>query len=169
MASGKVHDWVTHVMVIPTIIAAYAIFEFNFWDSIIIACGMWFGGIFLSPDLDIVSGPFYRWGPFRFIWLPYQWVAKHRSTLSHGIIFAPFIRLVYLTAICILVYFWGLESLQHHGWFLDVSAKYSFIRWFKANTHNFIVFGIGIWLGSFFHVVMDILSSTMKRVLRFSR
>jgi uncharacterized metal-binding protein len=53
------------------------------------------GGLYLSPDLDLKSLPWKRWGILRFLWLPYQRI-PHRHWLSH----APFVgsigRLLYL-------------------------------------------------------------------------
>jgi uncharacterized metal-binding protein len=47
-----------------------------------------FGTLFLSPDLDINSTPYKRWGIFRFLWWPYKVLFKHRG-LSHHPIFGP--------------------------------------------------------------------------------
>ena len=47
-----------------------------------------FGTHFLSPDLDIDSTPYKRWGVFRFLWWPYKVLFKHRG-LSHHPIFGP--------------------------------------------------------------------------------
>ncbi|MEB3286272.1 MAG: metal-binding protein [Vampirovibrionales bacterium] len=161
MASGKTHDWVTHLMVIPTLIVAYSVFECSFDQSVLIASGMWLGGIFLSPDLDTRSTPFYRWGPFRFIWWPYQWAVKHRSSLSHGLFVAPFFRLLYLTSACIVIYYAILWGIQKHGLFLDINARASIIHFFKWHPERFIYLGIGIWLGSLFHVILDVISSNL--------
>ncbi|MCK4937904.1 MAG: DUF2227 family putative metal-binding protein [Methanosarcinales archaeon] len=47
-----------------------------------------FGTFFLSPDLDIESSPYNRWGVFKFLWWPYKVIFKHRG-LSHHPIFGP--------------------------------------------------------------------------------
>lgn len=55
-----------------------------------------FGGLYLSPDLDIKSTPYLKWGYLRFLWIPYQKAIKHRSVLSHGILIGTTLRLLYL-------------------------------------------------------------------------
>ena len=52
-----------------------------------------FGTFFLSPDLDIDSSPYNRWGVFKFLWWPYKVIFKHRG-LSHHPIFGPLTILI---------------------------------------------------------------------------
>ncbi|MCG7849393.1 MAG: DUF2227 family putative metal-binding protein [ANME-2 cluster archaeon] len=52
-----------------------------------------FGTFFLSPDLDIESSPYNRWGVFKFLWWPYKVIFKHRG-LSHHPIFGPLTILI---------------------------------------------------------------------------
>ena len=52
-----------------------------------------FGTFFLSPDLDIDSSPYNRWGVFKFLWWPYKVMFKHRG-LSHHPIFGPLTILI---------------------------------------------------------------------------
>lgn len=47
-----------------------------------------FGTFFLSPDLDIESTPYKRWGLLRFFWWPYKVIFKHRG-FSHNPILGP--------------------------------------------------------------------------------
>jgi uncharacterized metal-binding protein len=51
----------------------------------------------LSPDLDIDSAIDDRWGPLRFLWLPYQKLTPHRSWFSHSGV-SGILRLLYLGA-----------------------------------------------------------------------
>ncbi|MDD4496673.1 MAG: DUF2227 family putative metal-binding protein, partial [Methanosarcinaceae archaeon] len=60
--------------------ASITIFSFSFL----------FGTYYLSPDLDIKSEPFKRWGPFRHIWWPYQKIFGHRGML-HNPLLGPLI------------------------------------------------------------------------------
>jgi uncharacterized metal-binding protein len=53
------------------------------------------GGLYLSPDLDLKSLPWKRWGILRIIWLPYQRI-PHRHWLSHAPIVGSIGRLLYL-------------------------------------------------------------------------
>lgn len=168
MASGKTHDVVTYFLLLPTLLFCQGYYK---WDqvgvglglgwgqSVLITVGVWFGGIFLSPDLDIKSRPFYRWGPFRFIWWPYQWAIKHRSSASHGLLFAPLFRLVYLSALCIIAY----QGLYNY---LIINpgngAKREILNFFRHHSDELVLLGIGICLGSLFHVILDTLSSGFR-------
>src|SRR6266566_7018649 len=58
-------------------------------------------GILFSPDLDLHSRPYRRWGPLRFIWLPYQKMIPHRSWVSHSFVFGPLFRVCYFALMVI--------------------------------------------------------------------
>ena len=52
--------------------------------------------LLLSPDLDLTRSRAYRrWGPLRWLWLPYAALFKHRQ-LSHHPLFGLLTRIVYL-------------------------------------------------------------------------
>jgi hypothetical protein len=55
-------------------------------------------GLYLSPDLDLISRPYKRWGVLRFIWLPDQRLIPYRSPLSHAPVLGLLLRLAYLAA-----------------------------------------------------------------------
>lgn len=163
MASGKTHDLATHAATPLVFLLADQTAHTGWYASMVLALGFWIGGIFLSPDLDTRSRPFYRWGWFRFIWWPYQWVAPHRSSASHGVIFAPFFRLLYLTAVLVLLYT-GL------AWFLE-SGRWSVEQFWRArpetrlflqqHLNDLLLLGVGIWGGSLLHVGLDTFSSAL--------
>jgi len=44
-----------------------------------------FATYFLSPDLDIDSTPYKRWGVFRDLWYPYKKLIKHGGISHHPI------------------------------------------------------------------------------------
>jgi uncharacterized metal-binding protein len=56
-----------------------------------------------GPDLDIQSRQYTRWSIFRFIWLPYRTIFRHRSRWSHGIIFGTLIRVIYFALVIALL------------------------------------------------------------------
>jgi uncharacterized metal-binding protein len=72
------------------------------------------GGLYLSPDLDLKSLPWKRWGILRFLWLPYQRI-PHRHWLSHAPVIGSIGRLLYLgvllSPVAIALY-WELQPLQ---------------------------------------------------------
>ena len=162
MAAGKTHDWVTYVLILPTMWVGYGLLGLSMYIMILVGLGVWIGGIYLSPDLDTRSRPFYRWGPLRFIWWPYQWVAKHRSSLSHGIVWAPIFRCVYLTAILILLYLVMTNAINTllYGHKPDFLGNRPEILYFFGNhAKDLLYLGVGVWLGSLYHVGLDMLAS----------
>jgi len=54
-----------------------------------------FSTFYLSPDLDINSSVYKRWGLLKIIWLPYKKLFNHRQR-SHGFITGPISLLLYL-------------------------------------------------------------------------
>ncbi|WP_292376851.1 metal-binding protein [Methanosarcina sp. UBA411] len=58
--------------------------EYTEFETIaIFSFALIFGTYYLSPDLDIKSDPFKRWGILKHIWWPYQKIFKHRGKLHH--------------------------------------------------------------------------------------
>jgi uncharacterized metal-binding protein len=102
MPSGKTHDTITFMLAVPTLAAAWAV-SGSIGLAIIVTCAMLFGGLMFGPDLDIQSRQYTRWGVFRFLWLPYRMLFRHRSRWSHGIIFGTLIRVIYFALIIALV------------------------------------------------------------------
>src|ERR671932_924179 len=92
MASGKNHDRSIHF-------ASPLVLVIGYWQfgelGIIAGASHLLGGLYLSPDLDLKSLPWKRWGVLRFIWLPYQKI-PHRHWLSHTPIVGSVGRLLYL-------------------------------------------------------------------------
>jgi len=62
------------------------------------ACGLVFGTVWLSPDLDhhVGSASARRWWLLRCIWAPYAMMIPHRSVLSHGPVIGTAGRLLWL-------------------------------------------------------------------------
>ncbi|HEY9687205.1 MAG TPA: metal-binding protein [Coleofasciculaceae cyanobacterium] len=160
MASGKTHEWVTVGFLPPVLMACRWGLHLDWPAVAMITVGTWVGGFLLSPDLDTRSRPFYRWGVFRFIWWPYQWVAKHRSGLSHGVILAPWLRLLYLSAVLIAIYTGlYLYLAQAAGLSADLhTPRQTILTFLKTHLHDFLLLGAGIWLGSLIHIILDRLS-----------
>jgi uncharacterized metal-binding protein len=159
MASGKTHDWVT-VALLPSVwLLAHWGFNLPFHQSLLVTIGAWIGGFYLSPDLDTPSRPFYRWGVLRWIWIPYQWAAKHRSPLSHGLLWASWLRLFYLTGMLALIYaglrqllaFWGLRSA--------LPPLLSAQQFLSVHQADFLMLGVGLWIGALIHIALDALTS----------
>lgn len=95
MPSGRTHDRIT-LWTLPATALLVGLASRDPAQVLIFASGYLVGGLLLSPDLDIHSRPYLRWGPLRWIWLPYRKVLHHRSMLSHGPLFGTLLRLLYL-------------------------------------------------------------------------
>lgn len=95
MPGYKTHDKIG-IGVTP-VIAGASIYLGNTTEyTVLLVTGFILSTYLLSPDLDLNSRIYRRWGLLRFIWLPYQKVIHHRSWLSHSGPVSATIRLAYL-------------------------------------------------------------------------
>ncbi len=106
MPSGKAHihiNWVALLLL--------NILIFIFYSDICIKYYVFFNISFLlvsyyiSPDLDIDSSVYRRWGIMRWIWYPYREVMKHQGA-SHSFIWGPIsiiLNLLIFVSIIILI------------------------------------------------------------------
>jgi len=93
MASGKIHD--KSIYFATPIVGILSGYYFSPVLGLIAASSHLLGGLYLSPDLDLKSLPWKRWGILRFLWLPYQRI-PHRHWLSHAPVVGSIGRLLYL-------------------------------------------------------------------------
>lgn len=165
MASGKTHDWVTVALLPSVFIISRWGMQWPWLACSLLTLGTWLGGSLLSPDLDTRSRPFYRWGLFRFIWWPYQWMIRHRSGLSHGILLAAWFRVLYLSAVLILVYIGVyLYLAQAAGLPADIRLpRQAVLSFLDRHLNDILLLGAGVWLGSLLHILLDSLSSAFRR------
>ena len=171
MAAGKTHDWITLALLGPVFWLVADPLNWGLATAAWVTVGTAAGGLLLSPDLDTPSRPFYRWGWLRMIWWPYQWCIRHRSSLSHGLVVAPLLRVAYLVAVLVLLYFggyfWLMGLLQIAP---DIDLPRRQVAAF-AQTHmtDLVALTIGICLGSLAHVALDALTSPVRWPPRFGR
>lgn len=89
MPSGETHlkiNWIVLILINILIVFFHTLIEireFALFNIIYILMSF-----FISPDLDVNSSVYKRWGILRWIWYPYREIMKHRG-LSHSIIFGP--------------------------------------------------------------------------------
>ncbi len=161
MPSGKIHDRVT-LAFLPFVwlICRWGL-HWGFWVCALVTLGAFIGGFWLSPDLDTRSRPFYRWGLLRFIWWPYHWAVRHRSVLSHGVWFASWLRLLYLSAVLALLYMAASLTLSRLGGIPFHSPRQDILRFAHAHIHDILWLGLGIWTGSLLHILLDKLCSSL--------
>lgn len=168
MPSGATHDRIT-LWTLPLVtgvtLAITRSSELTLW----IAGGFLFGGLMLSPDLDLRSRPFQRWGWFRWLWIPYQKSLHHRSFLSHGLIIGTVVRVIYLLLwigalgfllAAIAVQFsavaWGWTDLGQWLWTIVKEHRWSGLALF-----------VGLELGSISHILSDRIGSSYKRYRKY--
>jgi uncharacterized metal-binding protein len=138
MASGKNHD---RSILFASPVVAIVVGSYSLELGIVAASAHLLGGLYLSPDLDLVSKPYKRWGYLRVLWLPYQkLIPCHRHWLSHGVIVGSVVRLLYLAAWVLPLWF-IFPGLQQVDWA---------ISWEKA-----IAFFLGVELSALNHLLLD--------------
>ena len=165
MPSGRTHDRIT-LWGLPLVLTAAFYLTLDIPLTVIVCIGFLLGGFMMGPDLDIHSIQYRRWGPLRWIWLPYQKMLKHRSQLSHGPIIGTLIRVMYLGT-CIGVFSLILIELVNFLWDTQLTWK---------DLHNtvhipamtflkeWVTLIIGLELGALSHYVSDHLDSQFKKI-----
>jgi len=108
MASGRSHDRATGLLALPFALLWWP--ALGPWGSAIAGSAFLLGGLWLSPDLDLVSRASRRWGPLGLIWWPYRRLLRHRSLLSHSPFLGSGLRLAWLVA-WLLLFSRGLEPM----------------------------------------------------------
>jgi uncharacterized metal-binding protein len=172
MPSGKTHDMVTLVLAPPTFAAAWGLTG-SLVLSAAATCAMLFGGLMFGPDLDIQSKQYTRWGPLRFLWLPYKVVFRHRSRWSHGIVFGTLIRVAYFAAAVTLV---AWACVYAHAVFLggggapgwrEVAQAWRQVELAAAGygvgPRFLLAVLAGLWWGAASHTLTDVAWSVVRK------
>lgn len=168
MPSGKVHDQITIVAaVVVAPIWWYFAPTHSPSETAILAASTLVSGLLFSPDLDLNSSIYHRWGPLRFIWWPYQKLIPHRSKLSHSFILGPLLRLVYFLGIT-----WVL--LRGLSWVVSLFIDFDRNGWSQRTSdvvvnayhfypRHFQVFLVGMFLGAGLHTGADLIVTAYKK------
>ena len=162
MALGKTHDLVNLI--------ALPVFFYFIPKELYLPFGAGYivGTFFLSPDIDLPnSKPTKRWSFLRCIWLPYQTFSAHRG-ISHIPVIGSLLRLVYLVLLVVFLYFvlLGIVSTLDKGMgvlLTDYNPFYFLNELFRSEASLFFV--AGIVCADIVHIVLDNLSSFIKRVI----
>lgn len=122
MPSGKTHikiNWVVLVLINVLIILFHQNISIENWFLFNIIFIL--TSYYISPDLDINSSVYKRWGLLKLIWWPYLKLMKHRQS-SHSIVLGPISILVYLGVIIIsgLLIINYIIPLQLNGFSTDI-------------------------------------------------
>lgn len=171
MPSGKVHDQITLIGAVCAVPAwlALAPRPWEWGAGLTLIGATLFSGWMLSPDLDLDSSIYHRWGPLRYLWWPYQKAIPHRSGLSHSYVLGPLLRLLYFALLM-----WGLFRIGTYA--LSFLTPLSFDRnQLSRNGGDFVVnlwhthpqyaqmFLVGIFFGTALHVAADTIVTNAKR------
>jgi len=103
MPSYQIHDKI-NIALLVLILPALIYLNVGYITVAVFTLSFVFATYFLSPDLDIDSRVFRRWGLLRFLWCPYKDLFHHRK-ISHNVILGPVSLISYLSALIILVLF----------------------------------------------------------------
>ena len=170
MPSAATHDRITLACAAPTAAVAWLVTR-DPATAAVATAGLLLGGFMFGPDLDIASKQYRRWGPFRGLWLPYRWALRHRSRLSHGILFGTAIRVLYflcavgvaLTAAIAVrdVYLYRLPATPDLAW-QGAERVWSVVAGVAPRYHAAAF--AGLWLGAASHTLADIVGSTLKAI-----
>ncbi len=110
-----------------------------------------FSMLLLSPDLDLaMSDSYRRWGPLRWLWVPYAAAFRHRR-VSHHPLFGPITRIAYV----------GLLALVGLLVYLGVSRRAA--PELSLRPDLVITTLIGLYLPNLLHIAVDGLQSIWVR------
>lgn len=159
MASGKEHDQGILIGSIPVGAITFYITR-NAQITGIIFASFVIGGLWLSPDLDTKSLPYYRWGSLRFIWIPYQKFIPHRGNfyyrnpLSHFPVLGTIIRVGYL-------WVWLILAIA----IVDSAFKTNYVSYISQIKDWMLIYQIfiGLEVSAWVHLALDILATARKR------
>jgi len=164
MPSGRTHDRIT-LWSLPFLTSLTFGLTQSGNVTLLVSGAFLFSGLMFSPDLDLQSRPYKRWGPLRWIWIPYQKTLRHRSLLSHGPIIGTTLRVLYLASwLGILgIFALGMASLVWGaGWSWQLLADAA-ERSLTQHSAEWSALFLGLELGAMSHALSDWGGSAYKR------
>jgi uncharacterized metal-binding protein len=170
MPSGRTHDRIT-LWNLPAVTVLSLFFTKSSELTLILSGGFLFSGLMLSPDLDLNSLPFKRWGWLRWIWIPYQKLVRHRSIFSHGLVIGTTLRILYLAFWAMVVGGLGVIAIALLGYtpwsWQDLVPLMA--RSQLQYRQQYIALFLGLELGAIAHIVSDWTISTYKKLSKSSQ
>lgn len=172
MPDARTHDTITVLSgaaLAPVVYLAQAPAETALLNTGLLVGAHLLSGIMFSPDLDIDSRIDDRWGPLRWVWLPYMRIIPHRHFWSHGLILPPVLRLLYFYAIVMLVLISVTWLLAQVG--IILPAYHRQISAALINIARDHPYQTGAFIGGFItggaaHTIADWLVTKGQRYLR---
>jgi len=169
MPSGKVHDKIAIISIIPVFFTGYILLKFNIIGCIILTLCVLFSQLMFGPDLDAKSTQYKRWGLLKWIWLPYRKIFRHRSMFSHGLLLGPTLRCVYLSCIILLIFI-GINFLIYSYFGINPAVK--MLNFIKIGISSLqfikpyiILILSGFFIGAAIHTMTDKIISFFKNIL----
>lgn len=159
MPSGKTHTKINLVSlpIILFMLVFYGLTNFDF--LLTFAIGFLIGTYFLTPDLDIHSAAYRKWGLLRIFWYPYRIVMPHRSPFTHTIIIGDLIRLLYMLLV-FSPFLYVLNKTVLEGKLAEIA---------KVHEVEISTFVLGIIVASALHIVADGVNTRRKKMMRRKR
>ncbi|SFM29516.1 metal-binding protein [Methanolobus profundi] len=154
MPEVKTHDRINTAVLLALMSGLYYIMwkeiapvaeYLDIYMLLVFALAYLFATFYLSPDLDINSKPYKRWGILKFLWWPYKVIFKHRG-FSHNPIIGPLTIVLNLAIIVAALLLLGGIDLH--------SIPSSFI----------VAVTAGMVLSMEVHIISDNVVSKMKRI-----
>lgn len=125
-----------------------------------VAAGIFTGGRYLTPDLDLKSRCTKNWGLLGFLWLPYQKAVPHRSIVSHSILLSTFIRSVYAIGVLGIVLL-PLEAIATIT--VGFSVFSALIGLALAYPLVLGMFYLGLEISTWMHLLLDKIGSNRAK------
>jgi uncharacterized metal-binding protein len=170
MPDGPVHDGITGVMALTG--AAVIFYDTSEWRlATVYAASTLASGLVLSPDLDLHSESYKRWGFLRFIWWPYKTALPHRHFLSHGFVIGMLTRVVYFhvmvgALITTSLYLWHMVWMEENVQILEemMSVYQSWHSLYTAIPPLYrLASVVGLLAGSESHIAADFTWSLLRK------
>jgi uncharacterized metal-binding protein len=140
MTSGVNHD---RLIIITTPIVGAATWCIDPSNVLPVTIAYFAGGWWLSPDLDLASKPFHRWGALRLLWKPYQSLFKHRGS-SHWLFVGTLGRVLYLVAPLLL-----------SGMAIDPSFTPKMFDFVAMHGRSLLLVFVALELSAWIHLAAD--------------
>lgn len=173
MPGSTTHDIVTTCLLPPVTCITW----YTYGWQVGVTCGLAFAfaGYMFNGDLDLLSTPYKRWGPFRGIIWPYLKVMPHRSLFSHGPLIGTAVRMIWLAIVVGLgsTLVWSVTYVARRAGVavpqLAVNATdiNAVLLW--CRRHMLFLYALvgGLEAGAMSHTGADVLVSTWKTLRRW--
>ena len=172
MPSGKTHDFITLLLAAPTFAVAWGLTR-SLTLAAVVTVATLFGGFMFGPDLDIQSRQYTRWGPLRFLWLPYKVVFRHRSRLTHGIVLGTLVRVLYFTGVLAALTLLAVYIYAHYVAGEAMPSPTELALAWRAAESKLAARGVGrgvllatfagLWWGAAIHTFADVAWSILRK------